>query len=569
MNRLNLTLLKRFWAIAKLYWLGDEKKGALSLLTLLGVLLVAYTLLSVQLNTQQGQIVTALSKSDAAGFWQTVQRFLIVLVVYVPLFASFNYLQNKLGLYWRRWLTYDFLGKYFRDRSFYNLSHSQTDIDNPDQRIAEDIRSFSQDSLFFFLVVIQSVFQAIAFCVVLWGISKPLVFFLLAYAIIGTVITILIFGKKLIKINFEQLKKEANFRFGLVRIRENAEAIAFYRGESKENSQVKANFQEVFSNYNLLILWREIYLGLFTNTYDFLPYIIPALIIGPQILNGNLDVGKLSEATGAFLRVFFAFNIVVSRFQSLTGFAAGINRIYSFAEYLDKTNQTNGKVHQPQIKTIIQPSLELNHLTLKTPNYERTLVENISVRLKVGQGLLIMGASGCGKSSLLRAIAGLWQSGEGQILRPDLQEILFLPQRPYMILGSLREQLLYPQVDLNVSDEQIEKALHQVNLPHLSENFGGLDAIQDWSSVLSLGEQQRVAFARILINQPPYAVLDEATSALDVENESKLYSHLQTTQTTYVSVGHRPSLKQYHDLLLELFEDNNWQLKIITSKKLL
>lgn len=564
MNRLNPEVLRKFWAIAKLYWLGDEKKGALTLLAVLGVLLIAYTQLSVQLNTQQGRIISTLSAQDAEGFWRTVALFLGVLVIYVPLFAGFSYLQNKLGIYWRRWLTHHFLGKYFNNRAFYNLSHAYTDIDNPDQRIAEDIRGFSQDSLRFLLVVVQSLLQLIAFSIVLWQISQVLVVFLVIYGLIGTIITIGVYGKKLVKVNFEQLKKEADFRFGLVRIRENAESIAFYQGENRENNQIKNRFKSVFENFNLLILWQEVYLGLFTNTYEFLPYIIPALIIGPNILNGNLEVGKLTEATGAFVRVFFSLNIIVSRFQSLTSFAAGIDRLYAFEEYLSQPQSI--KVSESTIETVIADTVKLKELTLQTPNYQRILVEDLSINLQSGQGLLIMGASGCGKSSLLRAIAGLWKSGSGVITRPDLEDILFLPQRPYMILGSLREQLIYPKTDLDIEDEQLEKILKLVNLPDLTARCGGLDAERDWSDVLSLGEQQRVAFARILVNRPAYVVLDEATSALDTKNEETLYRHLRSTETTYISVGHRPTLIKYHDLVLELSEHQSWQLKVADQK---
>jgi putative ATP-binding cassette transporter len=565
MNRLNLSIVKRFWAIAKLYWLGDEKKGALSLLAVLAVLLVGYTLLSVQLNTQQGEIFSALSKLDAARFWRSVWLYLAVLVGYIPVFAGFNYLQKKLALYWRRWLTYYFLSNYFGNRAFYNLSHAYTNIDNPDQRIAEDIRSFSEESLSFFLSLVNSFLQIIAFSIVLWKISQPLVAFLIIYSLLGTIFTVVVYGKKLIKLNFDQLKKEANFRFGLVRVRENAESIAFYRGENRENTQVKKNFQSVFDNFNVLILWEQVYLRIFTNTYQFLPYIIPALIIGPSILSGDLESGKLLEARGAFVEVFFSLNVIVSSFSSLSKFASGINRLYSFEEYLSQPQsvaQTNG--HQ-LIETVNKQNLSIANLTLQTPNYQRTLIKNLSVSLQLGQGLLIMGASGCGKSSLLRAIAGLWNSGSGTITRPDLDEMLFLPQRPYMILGTLKEQLLYPKADLDLDDAEIEEVLKLVNLPDLTARFGGLDIEKDWGDVLSLGEQQRVAFARILLTKPAYAVLDEATSALDINNEESLYAHLKTTGTTYISVGHRPTLVKYHDLLLEILEDQVWELKPIKN----
>ncbi len=563
MNRFNLTVFKKFWAIAKLYWFGNEKKGALSLLALLFILLISYTVLSVILTQKQGEIISSLSAKDVDRFWTTIQIFLAVLIVYAPLFAGFSYVQERVGNYWRRWLTNYFLDRYFSNRAFYELGNFNTNIDNPDQRIAEDIRGFTQDSLIFLLVVINSIFQVTAFSVVLWRISPNLVWLLIIYAIAGTVITVGVFGKQLIKINFDQLKKEANFRFGLVRIRENSESIAFYQGEEQESSNLKSIFNNVFNNYNLLILWRELYLGLFANAYEFFPYIIPAIAVAPGVFSGEFEVGKVTEAQIAFARVFASLNIIVARFQSLTAFAAGIDRLSTLQDYFDRTKIgiANGVLERPTIHTGIQNRLALEQVTLKTPNYQRTLVRDLEVKLATGQGLLIMGASGCGKSSLLRAIAGLWNSGTGAIYRPSLDKILFLPQKPYMILGTLRSQLIYPHVELKIDDLELSDVLKRVNLPDLAERFGGLDVEKDWGDVLSLGEQQRLAFARILINKPEYAILDEATSALDLKNEAGLYSHLQSTQTTFISVGHRPTLVKYHQIVIEMLEGEKWTFR--------
>ncbi|NEP43625.1 MAG: ATP-binding cassette domain-containing protein, partial [Okeania sp. SIO2H7] len=240
-------------------------------------------------------------------------------------------------------------------------------------------------------------------------------------------------------------------------------------------------------------------------------------------------------------------------------FIAGIERLESFVKVLEepKASPVEGSTI---IDTVEDSRLSLQHLTLQTPNYQRTLVKNVSIELQPGEGLLIVGVSGSGKSSILRAIAGLWNSGTGTIYRPKLEEILFLPQHPYMILGSLRDQLLYPRTDLNISDEIIYRVLNQVNLPKLAEIFGGLDTVEDWENMLSMGEQQRVAFARLLLTQPRYAILDEATSALDVQNEQSLYQHLQSLSTTYVSVGHRPTLLQYHHQVLEVMGDETWRV---------
>lgn len=563
MERLNFKVFQQFWMIAKSYWLGDEKWLARGLLSLVVLFLLAYTGLSVVLNNKRGVLISALSTRDEPRFWQTMIIFMGVLVLYAPLLAGYRYLRDRLSLQWRRWLTRQFLDNYFRDRAYYNLNTSNTDIDNPDQRIAEDVRSFTQESLTFLLLLVESVLSVIAFSSVLWGISKPLVFFLVLYALIGTLVTTLVFGKPLVRLNFEQLKKEADFRFSLVRIRENAEAIAFYRGEERESNQAKQRFLEAFDNVKRLLIW-ELNLNILTNAYEFIPFILPALVVAPAIFAGEMEVGKVSEAQGAFVRVFFSLNVVVARFQALTTFGAGINRLFTFAEFLEQTETTQASDSSDQkstIQTVEADRLAVEDLTLETPNRQRILVKDLSVELPTGQGLLVMGPSGCGKSSLLRAISGLWNAGNGTIVRPELDQILFLPQRPYMVLGTLRDQLLYPHTHVEVEDQQLKQALEQVNLADLDERFGGFDAEQDWADVLSLGEQQRLTFARLLLSKPNYAILDEATSALDLDNEERLYQHLQAIGTTFLSVGHRSTLANYHQRVLELSQDKTWQVR--------
>jgi putative ATP-binding cassette transporter len=573
MDRLNFQVFQQFWSIAKAYWFGEEKWQARGLLLGVVLFLLAYTGLSVVLNNKRGVLISALSAKDESRFWETVVIFIGVLVIYAPLLAGYRYLRDRLSLQWRRWLTNRFVDNYFGDRAYYNLSTSDVAIDNPDQRIAEDVRSFTQESLAFLLVLVESVLAVIAFSGVLWGISQPLVAFLLLYAIVGTLVTTIVFGKPLVRLNFEQLKKEADFRFSLVRIRENAEAIAFYRGEEQEAAQVKYRFLEVFDNVKRLLLW-ELNLNVLTNAYEFIPFVLPALVVAPAIFAGELEVGKVSEAQGAFIRVFFSLNLVVARFQELTTFGAGINRLYTFATFLEQTELEAGEVEEageapvadpkPTIQTITADRLALEHLTLQTPSYQRTLVSDLSVEVPTGQGLLVMGASGCGKSSLLRAIAGLWDSGSGTIVRPDAAKILFLPQRPYMVLGTLRDQILYPNTHIEADDQHLKQILAQVNLADLAERFGGFDAERDWAAVLSQGEQQRLTFARLLLQKPDYAILDEATSALDSDNEERLYEHLRAISTTFLSVGHRSALTHYHQAVLELSPDQTWSLHVAT-----
>jgi putative ATP-binding cassette transporter len=253
-------------------------------------------------------------------------------------------------------------------------------------------------------------------------------------------------------------------------------------------------------------------------------------------------------------------SLVTNQIQGITEFAASINRLGEFYESLD--SETVGDGYKPTgfIQTQIGTAVTLSQVTLSPPNSSRILIQDLSLAVEPEQHLLIMGASGSGKSSLLRAIAGLWNTGHGAIERPPLAELLFLPQRPYMILGSLRQQLIYPNSQQMVTDDFLLKVLYRVNLPDLAQRFQGLDSWENWTNVLSLGEQQRVALARVFVNQPRYAILDEATSALDVENEAALYQALADLGTTYISVGHRPSLRRYHQQCLAIQADGHWQL---------
>ena len=573
MQRFNLVIFGQFWTIAKSYWSSAEKWRARGLLLAVILLSLGYTGLSVLLNNKRGVLISALSAHDEARFWQTILVFTGTLVVYAPLYAGYVYLRDRLGIEWRQWLTGHLIDRYFQNRAFYNLNYAEANIDNPDQRIAEDIKSFTHESLTLLLAVVDSLLAIIAFTSVLWGISQPLILFLVIYAVIGTLTTVGVFGQPLMRLNFERLKTEADFRFSLVRVRENAEAIAFYQGEKYEADRIKGRFAEVFDNFKRLIFW-ELNLNILTNAYEFIPFILPAIVVAPGIFAGELEVGKVTEAQGAFIRIFFSLNLIVARFQSLTTFGAGVERLYSFLESLDlQTPVVNTEGTPTTIETEViggselptAQRLELVHMTLQIPNRERTLIKDLSIELSTGEGLLIRGPSGCGKSSLLRAIVGLWDAGSGKIIRPPLEQMLFLPQRPYMVLGTLRDQLLYPHMDESIEDSYLSKILIQVNLPDLERQHGGFDTEQNWAQVLSLGEQQRLIFARLLIDKPRYAVLDEATSALDAQNEKQLYQQLRDSGMTFLSVGHRESLSDYHQSILDISTDLAWSL--ITSER--
>jgi putative ATP-binding cassette transporter len=551
----NALLGRRFLVIARPYWVGEERWRARALLAALVVLLLGQTAFNVAFNHQSGELTSALAARDADRFWTAIRAFTLILVVAVPIWGSYYYVRDTLSLHWRRWLTAHFLERWLAGRAYYRLG-GRPGLDNPDQRIAEDINSFTGQSLYFLMVVLGAVIQLAAFAGVLWGISPPLVGFLVAYAVVGTFFTARVFGPPLIALNYRQLQKEADFRFGLMRLREQAEAVALHRGEANEGARLRGVFAAAFDNLRQVLRW-QFGLNLFQYGHSFLTLVLPSAILAGQVLSGEIEVGRAVQAGGAFAAILSALAVIVEHFESLSRFSAGVNRLHAFRDTLEAPPADAGG----SIRTVHDASLSVTALTLRTPGGEHTLLRDLTLALPPGQGLAIVGPSGCGKSSLLRAIAGLWTCGEGEVRRPAGHEIMFLPQQPYLPMGSLRDQLLYPSAPPDLSDEELRQVLADVALPDLAERVGGLDAERDWGKWLSVGEQQRVAFARALVHHPRYLVLDEATSALDALNETTLYRLLAPRSITPVSVTHRPALLAWHALVLELDGQGGWRLQ--------
>jgi putative ATP-binding cassette transporter len=578
-HRLNLKFLLKVIRLARPYWFSDEKKKARWLLIGLLLLLVGYTEFAVLFNQQSGEFTSALAARDAHRFWRSIAIFFALLVVGVPIDAYYYYVRDNLSLNWRRWLTQHFLSRYLRDHHYYELL-SRTEIDNPDQRISDDIYSFTNQSLSFILTFANGLFQLIAFSGVLWSISTSLVMFLCLYAVIVTLITFRVFGEKMVSLHFIQRRREADFRFGLVRIRENAEAIAFYQGEREEKSHLQQVFGRLFENGVQIIRW-SLRLNFFYYTNSTIAMVLPTLIIAPRVLSGELEVGRIVQATGAFSAILASLTILVDNLDDLSRFAASVNRLETFGHSLAggpnsapevkrskfgffrirrKASPVEQKIAASQIQIRESEDLSFENVTLKTPDGERTLIQDLTCSVQPGEGLMIVGPSGLGKSSLLRSLAGLWTTGEGTILRPKIEDMLFLPQQPYVPYGSLRAQLSYPDLGRALSDEEIREVLAFVNLPGLIERCGNVDAEFNFDKILSVGERQRLAFARVLLKQPRYVLLDEASSALDRENEAAVYERLRQTGVTLVSVSHHPALVKYHSHVLELKPESEWSL---------
>jgi putative ATP-binding cassette transporter len=551
----------QLWRLIRPYYFGRTWGKAWVQLSALIILSVAVTGVGIWAGFVMSDVMTALERRNTVAFEEGLWIYLGTFAATIPLAAYYRYVEERLALNWRDFLARTLMLRYFYNRAYYRLL-GHPEIDNPDQRISEDARNFTITSLSFSLIVINSLIQIIGYAGVLWTISGTLVAVLVGYAVAGTLVAFLI-GKRLIGLNYLQYEREANLRYGLVRVRDNSESIAFYRGERRELRDLRARLGGVVGNMLVLIRWNR-NLAFFTTGYNSLALILPLVIVAPLFMQGKVEFGKIAQATAAFGTFLAAVSLFITQFERLSAFAAGVTRLGSLWEFLDERDAEDDLEAETADQIEIseeERTISLEDLTVMTPDGGRELLRDLNFRLPPGKSLLIMGESGAGKSSLLRTIAGLWSSGAGKIGRPPYRSMMFLPQRPYMVPGSLRAQLDYPEARRDSEDETMQEVLETVNLPELSDRVDGdFDRDADWANMLSLGEQQRLSFARLLFKRPAIAFLDESTSALDEPNEDRLYKYLRKHRYTYVSVGHRSTLLKHHDWLLRIGKDGKWEL---------
>ena len=556
----HVALLKKFFVFAKAFFNGGAKRPARLWLAALLALCIAGGVVSVFLSYAMRDFVTSLSQRDRAGWIRGIWKVIAVGCVSVPVGALYGYSQQRLSLAWRRWLTQILIKRYFFNRAYYRIRASES-VDNPDQRIAEDVKLFTTGVLSFFLIIVNSLVTLVGFLGVLWVVSAQLVGVLFIYAAVGTGVSML-FGKRLVGLYFNQYQKEATFRYSLVRVRDAAESIAFFRGEKREHRDLIDHLNSALENSLWIIGWTR-NLNFFANGYNYLAVIIPALIVGPMFMRGAVEFGVITQAEGAFAAVLGAVSIIIAQIENLSSFSAGIRRLGDLWDNLDEFDAEDAREAEEAKSAVNEEALQLKlaDVTVQTPRGDKTLSQHLSLLLPRRGSLLIMGESGSGKSSLLRTIAGLWAPGGGQIDRPAHNRLIFLPQKPYMVPGSLRAQLMYPLDEKDAKDDAITAVLEQVNLHDIFARVSGdLGKVVDWTNVLSLGEQQRVAFARLILKKPAIAFLDESTSALDEENERFLYEKLRASGIAFVSVGHRSTLKEFHDRLLLLKNDGTSEI---------
>jgi len=552
---------RQLWFMSKAFFTSESRHRALWFFIVLLTLALTVGGVQVLMSYVARDFMTAIAQKDEPAYWQSLWWYLGTFALAIPIGVYYRWTEERLALLWREWMAGHLIKRYFNNRAYYRLRGSAS-IDNPDQRISEDVRNFTASSLSFLLILLNAMVTVVAFVGVLWAISGTLVGVLLLYALAGTGLSILI-GRRLIGLNYSQYQKEADFRYSLVRVRDNAESIAFYRGEKRERRDLVGRLGAAVLNMLSIIGWNR-NLAFFVNSYNYAALVVPVVIVAPLFMRGEVEFGVVTQSAGAFAQVLAGVSLIITQFERLSAYLAGVQRLGGLWDDLDEFDAEEERVALEGTQEVDDDSLTVNldTLTVRTPDGSKTLVNDLSFELRRNQSLLIMGASGTGKSSVLRTIAGLWPIGSGALERPAWRDIMFLPQRPYMIDGNLRDQLLYPYTDQTVTDEQILAVVDKVNLADVLDRVDSdLGRVMDWINVLSIGEQQRVAFARLFLRNPKFAFLDEATSALDEDNQERLYQLLKESRIGFISVGHRTTLTKYHDRVLQLDRSGRWEIR--------
>jgi putative ATP-binding cassette transporter len=546
------------------YWFSEDRWAAWGLLLAVVLLTLGMVYLTVLLNQWNNTFYSALQDKDLVAFRGQLFRVTWLIGIFILLAVYQAYLNQMLEIRWRRWLNDRYLRAWLADGAYYRMQLVARETDNPDQRIAEDVHLLAAHTLGLFTGGLRAIVTLVTFVAILWGLSGTLtvpvgvfsitipgsmVWVAVLYAIVGTWLTDWL-GRPLVRLNFDRQRYEADYRFSLVRFRENTEGVALYHGEADEFRGFRKRFEHVVGNW-WGIMRRQKRMAYFTNGYGLGAWIVPSIVAAPRYFRGEIGLGGLMQTTQAFQQVQDALSFFIQSYKEIAAWSAVVERLAGFERALEhvRHQSTDGGVRRAEGRP--------THLTVEGVDLDlpdgQPLMANINLSLLRGETVLLGGASGSGKSTLVRAIAGIWPFGRGEIHVPQGARVLFLPQRPYLPIGALRDVVSYPMPASGVDDKTLREALEAVGLTEIA---GRLDEEAPWALQLSPGEQQRMAFARALVQKPGWLFLDEATSALDETTEARLYRLVRERlpETMVFSIGHRGTLGPFHArrLMVEL-----------------
>jgi putative ATP-binding cassette transporter len=538
----------------KLFFTSGVRTYAIIWFALLLFLLLSLSGLNV-VNSYVGRdFMTAISKRDQAEFLRYAFLYVSVFAISSVMAAFYRFSEERLRLLWRGWLTRLLIDRYMANNTYYRIT-SQEEIDNPDERITEDVKSYTQTTLSFFLMTLNAVTTSLAFLGVLWSITPTLVVAALVYAALGSAAAYVL-GRKLAELDNLQLQKEADLRYHLIQTRESAESIVSMRAERTVRDCLHARLDALVKNNRLIIAVTR-NLGFFTNGYNYLIQIIPLLIVAPLYMRGIVEFGVVTQSAMAFAAFISGFSLVVTQFETLSTFAAVTSRIQAILAAVDRSHTSvRAPIHVVEDDTRIA----YERLTLQSRHDNRTLIKDLTLVIPRGHNLLISGQDSSAASALFLATAGVWDAGEGTIHRPHLDAIVFVPKQPLTVSCSIRSQMLVPPIAREFSDDQFKTALDKVGLSRLLERVGGLDAEIDGHGKLSRTENKLIALSRVFLVVPRFVFLERMDGDLSPDQVKRLYGMLAKESITAVSIGDRHNLQPYHDSLLELPGEGKWRV---------
>ena len=562
--------LRKLWSLARPYWFAQERQRlefwgfsvtmseAWIARGLLG-LIIALSVLSVYMaklfNDWNARFYNALQDRNAEVFWYELTYWIVLAAIFITVAVYRLYLSQLLTIRWRRWLSEVYFRDWLSDRTYYRMEIISAGTDNPEQRIEQDCSTFATQTLNLTVNLLLQIMTLITFATVLWGLSKSflvpifggiaipgyMMWAAILYALLGSWLTYLI-GRPLVRVNFELERYNADFRYRMTRIRENAESIALYRGEEDEERRLRGAFARIYTTWLDFMKYTKRLTGL-TAFYGQASSVFPIVVAAPQYFAGQIPLGVLTQTAGAFGEVQGSLSWFIDSYAQLAAWKATLDRLTGFRDAIAKA-KTAARTEQAFDRTHNPRGLVLEGVDVALPN-GNVLIENINLTVAQGDAVVVRGASGSGKTTLFRVLAGLWPFGRGRVGIPDDARVFFLPQKPYLPLGSLREVLSYPATPGHYTEDACRDVLEVCGLPHL---VARLDESNNWSMILSGGEQQRLAFARALLYRPTWLFLDEATSALDEAAEQRMYELLRERlpEATVLSIAHRSSAIAQH-----------------------